>query len=87
PASDAAPIAAPVDTVPPASMAFAPVPARLVFKRVNLDQGCAPRLAFKCAIPIAESCSPAPRRTSLRPSGQEFATSDGPGPSTLRGLG
>ncbi|HEX3855485.1 MAG TPA: HDOD domain-containing protein [Polyangiaceae bacterium] len=87
PKSDVAPIAAPIDTMPPASVAFAPVAARLMFKRVNLDQGCSPRVVFKCAIPIAESCSPAPRRTSLRPSAQEFATSEGPGPSTLRGLG
>jgi putative nucleotidyltransferase with HDIG domain len=59
----------------------------LVFPRVNLEQGCAPRTVFRCAIPIQESCSPAPRRTSLRPSGESFATSGGPGPSTLRGLG
>jgi putative nucleotidyltransferase with HDIG domain len=61
-------------------------PAPLVFPRVNLEQGCAPRMVFRCAIPIAESCSPAPRRTSLRPNA-DFATTDGAGPSTLRGLG
>jgi putative nucleotidyltransferase with HDIG domain len=59
----------------------------LVFPRVALEQGCAPRTVFRCAIPIQESCSPAPRRTSLRPSSESFATSGGPGPSTLRGLG
>jgi putative nucleotidyltransferase with HDIG domain len=56
----------------------------LVFPRVNLDQGCAPRTAFSCAVPIAESCSPAPRRTSLREGGEAFATSGGSG---LRGSG
>jgi hypothetical protein len=97
PDSEPAPIAEPTPDSEPAPKAkaamplalevFAPVAARLVFKRVNLDQGCSPRVAFKCAIPIAESCSPAPRRTSLRPAAQEFAASDASGPSTLRGLG
>jgi hypothetical protein len=72
----------------PVPVVFASMDApRLVFKRVDLDQGCAPRVVHKCAIPITESCSPAPRRTSLRPSAQDHAVGEAPGPSTLRGLG
>ncbi len=56
----------------------------LVFPRINLEQGCTPRSAYRCAIPVAESCSPAPGRTSLRTSA-DFAI--GEGPNTLRGLG
>ncbi len=62
------------------------LPPLLRFPRVNLDHGCATRSVFRCAIPVSETCSPAPRRTSLRPS-SDFAVSDGPGPSTMRGLG
>ena len=58
----------------------------LLFPRLNLERGCAPRKVFRCAIPISEVCSPAPRRSSLRPGGDDFATS-GAGPSKLRDLG
>jgi putative nucleotidyltransferase with HDIG domain len=71
---------------PEAVAAVVDAPAPLLFPRVNLEQGCAPRMVFRCAIPITESCSPAPRRTSLRPNA-DFAATDGAGPSTLRGLG
>ncbi|MEI9936963.1 MAG: HDOD domain-containing protein [Pseudomonadota bacterium] len=72
--------AAPISSVPPASI-------RLVFPRKNWEQGCAPRRVFRCAIPIAESCSPAPRRVSVRPVPQEYAVGDSVPPGTLRGLG
>jgi len=57
----------------------------LIFPRLNLEHGCAPRRAFRCAIPISEVCSPAPRRSSVRPAAEDFATSSGAGPA--RGLG
>ncbi|HEY3665297.1 MAG TPA: hypothetical protein VGL19_04830, partial [Polyangiaceae bacterium] len=82
------PVPVPESYAEPVAVAFASVDTpRLVFKRVDLDQGCAPRVVHKCAIPITESCSPAPRRTSLRPSAQDHAVGEAPGPSTLRGLG
>lgn len=49
---------------------------RLVFKRKHLEQACAARTAFRCAIPIAEACSPAPRRTSLRPNVRDYAAGE-----------
>ena len=60
---------------------------RLVFSRKNWEQGCAPRRVFRCAIPVAESCSPAPRRISLRPGPPEYAVGETVPPGTLRGLG
>jgi len=61
---------------------------QLVFSRKSLEQGCAPRTVFRCAIPVAESCSPAPRRTSLRPGAEPvFAAGESTPPGTLRGLG
>jgi len=80
--AEAAPEAAPasVGRVAPSSI-------RLVFPRKNWEQGCAPRRAFRCALPVAESCSPAPRRVSLRPPAPEYAVSDTLPPGTLRGLG
>lgn len=65
----------------------APAPIRLVFPRKNWEQGCAPRRVFRCALPVAESCSPAPRRVSVRPGPPEYAVSDTLPPGTLRGLG
>ncbi|MEI9951007.1 MAG: HDOD domain-containing protein [Pseudomonadota bacterium] len=76
PASEAAPIS----SVPPASI-------RLVFPRKNWEQGCVPRRVFRCAIPVAETCSPAPRRVSVRPTAQDYAVGDSIPPGTLRGLG
>lgn len=65
-----------------------PLPLRLVFPRQALEQGCAPRsTVFRCAIPVNESCSPAPRRTSLRPSVMDYSAGDTVAPGTLRGLG
>ena len=64
-----------------------PTPLRVVFPRKSLEQGCAPRTVFRCVLPIAESCSPAPRRTSLRPSIQDYAAGESIAPGTLRGLG
>ena len=83
PISEVAASASPRDADPE----VAPAALRLVFPRKSLEQGCAPRTAFRCAIPVAESCSPAPRRTSLRPGIQEFGTGDSIPPGTLRGLG
>ena len=65
----------------------APASKRLVFSRKNWEQGCAPRRVFRCAIPVAESCSPAPRRISLRPGPPEYAVGETVPPGTLRGLG
>jgi hypothetical protein len=79
--------AAPISDVAPAGLAAVPAPPLLIFPRMNLDQGCAPRVVFKCAIPVAESCSPAPRRTSVRPLSIEYSVSEHPGPRTVRGLG
>jgi hypothetical protein len=87
PIAETAPVAEAAAVAEAAPLALVEASARLVFKRVNLDQGCAPRTVFKCAIPIAESCSPAPRRVSLRPSAQELTATDVLGPLTLRGLG
>jgi len=94
---DPALAAAPLAPEPmPAAAAAAPLPSTtgaeesdpgarlLVFPRVNLDQGCAPRSAFSCAVPIAESCSPAPRGAGLRAAGEAHATT---GPASIRGLG
>jgi putative nucleotidyltransferase with HDIG domain len=83
-----APDPAPTAETPPASVSSARAShlepllaeqaprAQLVFSRKSLEQGCAPRSAFRCAIPVAESCSPAPRRTSLRPSVQTHAVGE-----------
>jgi len=65
----------------------APASSRVVFPRKNWEQGCAPRRVFRCALPVAESCSPAPRRVSVRPGPPEYAVSDTVPPGTLRGLG
>jgi len=75
--------------VPPISASEHPAPAsnRVVFPRKNWEQGCAPRRVFRCALPVAESCSPAPRRVSVRPGPPEYAVSDTVPPGTLRGLG
>jgi hypothetical protein len=64
-----------------------PLPLRLVFPRQALEQHCAPVSNFRCAIPVHESCSPAPRRTaaSLRPPGHTAGESVPP--RTVRGLG
>jgi len=62
-------------------------PTRLVFPRKNWEQGCAPQRVFRCAIALAESCSPAPRRVSVRPTPQQYAVGDSTPPATQRGLG
>jgi len=97
PSPEAAP--AELASVPVEPAAAAPEPAlalepnapaesepSLVFPRMNLEQGCTPRVAFRCSIPVAESCSPAPGRASLRAS-TDYAPGEGHGPTTLRGLG
>jgi hypothetical protein len=78
----------PAEVAPsPSSDRPAPPSIRLVFPRKNWEQGCAPRRAFRCALPVAESCSPAPRRVSVRPGPPEYAVGDSLPPGTLRGLG
>ena len=81
-------VEAPAADPPPSSTERATPPSiRLVFPRTNWEQGCAPRRVFRCALPVAESCSPAPRRVSVRPGPPEYAVSDTVPPGTLRGLG
>ncbi|HYQ00285.1 MAG TPA: HDOD domain-containing protein [Polyangiaceae bacterium] len=75
------------DAAPNSSGRTAPASIRLVFPRKNWEQGCAPRRVFRCALPVADSCSPAPRRVSVRPAAPEYAVSDTVPPGTLRGLG
>jgi putative nucleotidyltransferase with HDIG domain len=72
--------ATPISSPEPSSM-------RLIFPKKNWEQGCTPRRVFRCAIPVAESCSPAPRRVSVRPAPQEYAVGESIPPGTLRGLG
>ena len=88
-APDVEPVVPPVPAIVEASDAEGPAPLamRLVFPRKSLEQGCAPRTVFRCAIPVAEACSPAPRRTSLRPGVQDYAAGDSSPPTTVRGLG
>ena len=82
-------VAAPPATVAPIPASERPAPSsvRVVFPRKNWEQGCAPRRVFRCAMPVAESCSPAPRRVSVRPGPPEYAVGDTVPPGTLRGLG
>jgi len=88
PISEVAPVAqGPVAPLFQAEPNPEPVAMRIVFPRNSLEQGCAPRSAFRCALPIAETCSPAPRRTSLRPNVQEHAAGESITPNTLRGIG
>ncbi len=61
--------------------------ALLLFPRLSMGHGCAPRSVFKCAISITDTCSPAPRRTSLRPVAIENAVAEDFGPRTIRGVG
>jgi len=84
-ATPPAPDAAPEPEADADGVAPEPPPS-LLFPRMNLEQGCTPRVAFRCAIPVAESCSPAPGRTTLR-GGSDSAVGEGHGPTTLRGLG
>jgi putative nucleotidyltransferase with HDIG domain len=87
PISEVAPVVmGPVEPLFQAQGGPEPVPLRLLFPRKSLEQGCAPRTVFRCALPVAESCSPAPRRTSLRPAVQDYAAGES-APNTLRGLG
>lgn len=85
----AAPVIEASPVVSDATPALAPeaLPARLVMPRNSLEHGCAPRHVFRCLIPVAESCSPAPRRTSLRPSVQPCPAGETVAPNTIRGLG
>ncbi|MET0794357.1 MAG: hypothetical protein ABW061_22735, partial [Polyangiaceae bacterium] len=88
PISEVAPVVTgPVEPLFQAEPSPEPVALRLLFPRKSLEQGCAPRTVFRCALPVAESCSPAPRRTSLRPSVQDYAAGESIPPNTLRGLG
>ncbi|HEX2671898.1 MAG TPA: HDOD domain-containing protein, partial [Polyangiaceae bacterium] len=75
------------EAAPSSTEGAAPASIRLVFPRTNWEQGCAPRRVFRCALPVAESCSPAPRRVSVRPGPPEYSVSDTVPPGTLRGLG
>jgi hypothetical protein len=77
----------PSEAAPSSSERPPPASIRLVFPRKNWEQGCAPRRVFRCALPVAESCSPAPRRVSLRPTPPDYAVGDTVPPGTLRGLG
>ena len=74
-------------SAPPSSVVPPAAPIRLVFPRKNWEQGCAPQRVFRCAIALAESCSPAPRRVSVRPTPQQYAVGDSTPPATQRGLG
>ncbi len=87
PVVDAPVVDAPVVNVADVGVGAVPATALLRFSRLSLDHGCAPRSVFKCVIPIADSCSPAPRRTSLRPAASEIAVAEDRGPRTIRGLG
>jgi len=75
----------PVVAAKPEPVVAEPAPIHLVFPRKNWEQGCTPRRVFRCAIPIAESCSPAPRRVSVRPAPPEYAVRESVPPGTLRG--
>jgi putative nucleotidyltransferase with HDIG domain len=88
PISEVAPVATgPVEPLFQAEPSPEPVAMRIVFPRKSLEQGCAPRTVFRCALPVAESCSPAPRRTSLRPGIQDYAAGESTPPHTMRGIG
>lgn len=88
PISEVSPIpTGPVEPLFQAEASPEPVAMRIVFPRKSLEQGCAPRTVFRCALPVAETCSPAPRRTSLRPGIQDYSAGESIAPNTLRGLG
>jgi putative nucleotidyltransferase with HDIG domain len=76
----------PSEAVPSPASALAEPVIRLKFPRKNWEQPCIARRAFRCALPVAESCSPAPRRVSVRPGPSELGADSVP-PGTLRGLG
>ncbi|MEO6602452.1 MAG: HDOD domain-containing protein [Polyangiaceae bacterium] len=88
PISQVAPVVTgPVEPLFQAEPSPEPVAMRIVFPRKSLEQGCAPRTVFRCALPVAESCSPAPRRTSLRPGIQDYSVGESVPSATLRGIG
>jgi hypothetical protein len=83
----AAPAASTDEAQRPLPVSAEPLAMRIVFPRKSLEQGCAPRSVFRCALPASESCSPAPRRTSLRPGVLDYSAGETVPPGTLRGLG